>query len=75
VVYLERGRVVAHGTHEQLLAAVTGYGELVTAYERAEQERHDAYQEIIRQRGGLDDELEEIGPMTDDAIFSAEEAA
>lgn len=36
VVYLERGRVVAHGTHPELLASVPGYANLVTAYERAE---------------------------------------
>lgn len=39
VVYLERGRVVARGTHERLLAGVPGYANLVTAYERAEAER------------------------------------
>jgi ABC-type multidrug transport system fused ATPase/permease subunit len=39
VVYIESGRVVAHGTHEQLLASVPGYIELVTAYEKAEEER------------------------------------
>ncbi|GAA1604211.1 ABC transporter ATP-binding protein [Saccharothrix algeriensis] len=39
VVYIESGRVVASGTHEQLLASVPGYIELVTAYEKAEEER------------------------------------
>lgn len=39
VVYLERGRVVAHGTHPELLASAPGYANLVTAYERAEAER------------------------------------
>ena len=39
VVYLERGRVVARGTHQHLLATVPGYAELVTAYERTERER------------------------------------
>lgn len=39
VVYLERGRVAAHGTHPELLATVPGYANLVTAYERAEAER------------------------------------
>ncbi|GAA4898010.1 ABC transporter ATP-binding protein [Stackebrandtia albiflava] len=39
VVYVENGRVVAHGGHEQLLATVPGYANLVTAYERAEAER------------------------------------
>ncbi|WP_415645310.1 ABC transporter ATP-binding protein [Stackebrandtia soli] len=39
VIYLERGRVVARGTHDRLLAEVPGYAALVTAYERAEAER------------------------------------
>lgn len=39
VVYIEQGRVLAHGTHEQLLATVGGYADLVTAYEKAEEER------------------------------------
>jgi len=47
VVYLERGRVVAHGPHAELLAQVPGYANLVTAYERAEaeRERERAYEE------------------------------
>jgi ATP-binding cassette, subfamily B, bacterial len=39
VVYLEHGRVVARGSHADLLATVTGYANLVTAYEQAEAER------------------------------------
>ncbi|GAA4716924.1 ABC transporter ATP-binding protein [Phytohabitans rumicis] len=39
VVYIEQGRVVAHGTHTELLATVSGYADLVTAYEKAEAER------------------------------------
>jgi ABC-type multidrug transport system fused ATPase/permease subunit len=39
VVYLEHGRVAAHGTHRELLAQVPGYANLVTAYERADAER------------------------------------
>jgi len=39
VVYIEHGRVIARGTHQQLLATVSGYANLVTAYERAEAER------------------------------------
>ena len=41
VVYIERGRVVATGTHTELLARIPGYADLVTAYERAEAERHE----------------------------------
>jgi len=39
VIYLENGRVVDHGTHEQLLARCTGYASLVTAYAREAAER------------------------------------
>jgi ATP-binding cassette, subfamily B, bacterial len=42
VVYLEQGKVVATGTHAELLATHPGYVELVTAYEKAEQERVEA---------------------------------
>ncbi len=38
VVFVDQGRVVARGPHEQLLAEVEGYRALVTAYERAEAE-------------------------------------
>jgi ABC-type multidrug transport system fused ATPase/permease subunit len=48
VVYVEHGRVVAHGTHTGLLASVPGYANLVTAYEKAEaeRERERAYDEV-----------------------------
>ena len=48
VVYLEHGRVLARGTHAELLATVSGYADLVTAYERAdaEREREHAYDEV-----------------------------
>ncbi|GIG66052.1 ABC-type multidrug transport system fused ATPase/permease subunit [Phytomonospora endophytica] len=39
VVYLEHGKVVATGTHLDLLDNVPGYANLVTAYEREEAER------------------------------------
>ncbi|PWU46198.1 ABC transporter permease [Micromonospora sp. S4605] len=39
VIYLEQGRVVARGTHTELLATVPGYADLVTAYEQAEVDR------------------------------------
>jgi ABC-type multidrug transport system fused ATPase/permease subunit len=49
VVYVEHGRVLAHGTHEDLLSTVEGYRNLVTAYERAdaEREREHAYDEDL----------------------------
>ncbi|HET9518163.1 MAG TPA: ABC transporter ATP-binding protein, partial [Actinoplanes sp.] len=48
VVYLEHGRVVATGTHPELLAREPGYLNLVTAYEQAEaeRERERAYEEF-----------------------------
>ncbi|MEV0714880.1 ABC transporter ATP-binding protein [Asanoa sp. NPDC050611] len=47
VVYVEHGRVVAAGTHAELLTTTPGYADLVTAYERAEaeREREHAYDE------------------------------
>jgi ATP-binding cassette subfamily B protein len=42
VVYLEQGKVVATGTHLDLLESVPGYADLVTAYEKAEVERAQA---------------------------------
>ncbi|MEU9836791.1 ABC transporter ATP-binding protein [Streptosporangium sp. NPDC048047] len=39
VVYLEHGRVVDHGPHEELIGRCEGYRNLVTAYEREEAER------------------------------------
>lgn len=47
VIYMEHGRVLAHGTHDELLSAVEGYRNLVTAYEKAEaeREREHAYDE------------------------------
>jgi ABC-type multidrug transport system fused ATPase/permease subunit len=39
VVFVDRGRVVARGTHAELLSRVPGYVNLVTAYEEAERER------------------------------------
>jgi ABC-type multidrug transport system fused ATPase/permease subunit len=49
VVYLEHGRVLARGTHEELLATTPEYVELVTAYEKAEAEREraHAYDEVM----------------------------
>ncbi|NRQ36206.1 ABC transporter ATP-binding protein [Nonomuraea sp. NN258] len=39
VVYLDRGRVVDRGPHDELLRRCAGYRNLVTAYEREEAER------------------------------------
>ncbi|GAB3696583.1 ABC transporter ATP-binding protein [Nocardiopsis oceani] len=38
VLYMEGGRVLGRGTHEELLATSPGYTKLVTAYERASAE-------------------------------------
>ena len=48
VVYLEHGRVVATGTHAELMAANPGYADLITAYEKTDPENVDA--QIPRQR-------------------------
>jgi ABC-type multidrug transport system fused ATPase/permease subunit len=39
VVYLEEGRVLDHGTHDELLSRCAGYQRLVTAYAREAAER------------------------------------
>jgi ABC-type multidrug transport system fused ATPase/permease subunit len=39
IVFLDQGRVVDHGSHEQLMGRCDGYRDLVTAYQRAEVER------------------------------------
>jgi ABC-type multidrug transport system fused ATPase/permease subunit len=39
IVYVEGGRVVDHGRHEELLARCSGYQRLVTAYAREAAER------------------------------------
>ena len=42
VLYLEEGRLVAHGTHLELLAREPGYERLVRAYEHDREERRPA---------------------------------
>jgi ABC-type multidrug transport system fused ATPase/permease subunit len=39
VVYVENGRVLDRGTHDELLGRSAGYQRLITAYEREEAER------------------------------------
>jgi ATP-binding cassette subfamily B protein len=41
VIYLERGRVVGQGPHAELLGSSKGYRELVTAYERDEDDQSE----------------------------------
>ncbi|MFG1950867.1 ABC transporter ATP-binding protein [Micromonospora sp. NPDC048830] len=57
VVYLEQGRVVARGTHAELLATVPGYADLVTAYEQAETDRAQqrTYDEVSPLASGLEE--------------------
>ncbi|MFI9640071.1 ABC transporter ATP-binding protein [Micromonospora sp. NPDC051925] len=60
VIYLEQGRVLARGTHTELLATVPGYVDLVTAYEQAEQEREQnrSYDEVPPLPSGLEIEVD-----------------
>ena len=62
IVYLEEGRVVDHGTHDELLGRCDGYQRLVTAYAReaaeraavaADEERADGIP--VRSTGGAGD--------------------
>ena len=60
VVFVEDGRVVDRGSHEQLLARSEGYRRLVTAYERDEQERAAELAEggpLREEQVGLEGEL------------------
>jgi len=74
VVFLDRGRVVARGTHERLLATVPAYAELVTAYERADAEREQelAEEDLTGPAPGTVEEPStvdnlDVGGMVDDA--------
>ncbi|NKY98607.1 ABC transporter ATP-binding protein [Nocardiopsis alborubida] len=67
VVYMERGRVLARGTHEELLTTSPGYTRLVTAYERASAEGQAENAPLPEEPGPL----EPARPTRDDA---AEEA-
>ena len=52
VVFLEHGRLVARGSHRELLASTPGYARLVTAYERDSAERA-----AFREHGTLPQEI------------------
>ena len=52
LVYLQHGRVVARGTHDELVATTPGYRTLVTAYERDAAERA-----AFREHGTLPQEI------------------
>ncbi|HEX5493171.1 MAG TPA: ABC transporter ATP-binding protein [Mycobacteriales bacterium] len=60
VVYVERGRVVATGTHEDLRASSPGYADLVDAYARAEEERQRARAAGVRVGGPGRDDSEDV---------------
>ncbi len=72
VVYLERGRVVAHGPHQHLLDTIPGYANLVTAYEKAEAERereHDYETDTALEDTALEDTaVEDTAVETDTAV-------
>ncbi|TMR89223.1 ABC transporter ATP-binding protein [Nonomuraea basaltis] len=59
VVYLDHGRVVDRGTHEELLARCKGYRNLVTAYEREEAERA-AIDVLQEERDGEERDVAEL---------------
>ncbi|TDD39308.1 ABC transporter ATP-binding protein [Nonomuraea terrae] len=56
VVYLDHGRVVDRGRHEELVTRCTGYRNLVTAYEREEAERAAIEAEPVTGPARLEDE-------------------
>lgn len=45
IVFLDQGRIVGGGTHEELLASLEQYGELVHAYDEARGENQDSEDE------------------------------
>jgi ATP-binding cassette subfamily B protein len=61
VVYLEQGRVLARGTHAELLVSSPGYVNLVTAYEEAERERERELAHELADEAGLAGESDEAG--------------
>ena len=64
VVYLEGGRVLARGTHDELLHTSPGYTKLVTAYERASAEHEE---EPIPEEPGPADPVRRTAPRNDHA--------
>jgi ATP-binding cassette, subfamily B, bacterial len=60
VLYLERGRAIARGPHHELIESVSGYRELVTAYEREDAEREDGAAE----RGDAEQDAARAEPTT-----------
>ncbi|MEE2038493.1 ABC transporter ATP-binding protein [Nocardiopsis sp. CT-R113] len=54
VVYMERGRVLARGTHDELLTTSPGYTRLVTAYERASAESEAEREPVPEEPGPLE---------------------
>jgi ABC-type multidrug transport system fused ATPase/permease subunit len=75
VVYLEQGRVIARGTHQRLLATVPGYANLVTAYERADEERkrEHAYDEEA-DAGATDGDERVVGHLGESDIVEGDSA-
>lgn len=54
VVYMERGRVLARGSHDELLLTSPGYTRLVTAYERASAENEAEREPLPEEPGPLE---------------------
>ena len=64
VVYVEEGRIVDHGTHDQLLGRCEGYQRLVTAYAREAAERAAvARDEVQADQGPHAEHGEERAPV------------
>ena len=68
VVFLDGGRVVARGPHEELLATVPAYADLVTAYERADAEREQAFATDDDQPPGLGSEPPDEEARVDEIV-------
>ncbi|PWV54594.1 ABC transporter ATP-binding protein [Nocardiopsis sp. L17-MgMaSL7] len=67
VLYMEGGRVLARGSHTELLSTSSGYNRLVTAYERASAENEAERAPIPEEPGPAEPRLPTGGHSTDAA--------
>ena len=67
VLYMEGGRVLARGTHAELLVTSSGYNRLVTAYERASAENESERAPLPEEPGPAEPHLPTGGHPTDAA--------
>jgi ABC-type multidrug transport system fused ATPase/permease subunit len=74
VVYVEDGRVIASGTHDELLASTAGYADLVTAYEKRAVDESAELDRLESEEEETMEERQERAEL-DTAALDLEEAA